>query len=177
MARIVREHGRLRVVEEQIYALRKERERRLERADTPSLRKVARLMTLQGIGMNSSWKLVMEFFGWRNFRNRRQVGALSGLTPTLYDSGRRGREQGISKAGNRRIRTLAVEMAWVLIRFQPHSALIRWFMKRFAAGGSRMRRIGIVALARRLLIDLWRYLEYGLIPEGARIRPVITTKP
>jgi len=129
-------------------------------------------MTLRGIGMNSSWKSVMEFFGWRNFMNRREVAALSGLMPTPYDSGGSQREQGISKAGKSHIRRLAVEMAWVGIRFQPHSTLSRRYMQRFANGGSRMRRIGIVALARRLLIDLWQYLEYGVIPEGAPIRPV-----
>jgi transposase len=171
-ARIIREHGRLRMVEEHLYAVRKERERRLESADTASLRKIVQLMTLQGIGVNSSWKFVMEFFGWRHFNNRRELGALSGLTPTPYDSGGSHREQGISKAGNKRIRALAVEMAWVWLRFQPQSKLSRWFMERFAEGGSRMRRIGIVAMARKLLIDLWLYLEWGVIPEGARLRAV-----
>ena len=112
----------------------------------------------------------MEFFGWRKFRNRREVGALSGLTPTPYDSGGSRREQGISKAGNWRIRTMAVEIAWCWLRFQPHSKLSRWFNERFSSGGSRMRRIGIVALARKLLIDLWRYLEHGVIPEGALLK-------
>ena len=79
--------------------------------------------------------------------------------------------------GRRRIGALSIQIAWDSLRFQPHSKLSRWYMERFAGGGSRMRGIGIVAMARRLLIDLWRYLEYGLIPEGARIRPVITTKP
>ena len=155
------------MVEEQIYSLKKERERRLENKENESIKKVAQLMTLRGIGMNSSWKFVMEFFAWRNFKNRRQVGALSGLTPTPYDSGASRREQGISKAGNKRIRTLAVEIAWMWLRFQPKSKLSRWYMKRFAGGGGRMRRIGIVAMARRLLIDLWRYLQHGVIPEGA----------
>jgi transposase len=169
-SRIIREHSRLRMVEEQIYSLKKERELRLESADTVSLRKVAKLMTLRGVGVNSSWKFVMEFFGWRNFRNRRELASLSGLTPTPYDSGGSQREQGISKAGNKRIRTLSVEMAWVWLRFQPQSKLSRWFVERFAPGGSRMRRIGIVAVARRLLVDLWRYLEYGVIPEGAQLQ-------
>jgi transposase len=169
-SRIVREHVRLRMVEEQIYSLKKEREGRLVSADTASLKKVAQLMTLRGVGVNSSWKFVMEFFGWRNFKNRRELGALSGLTPTPYDSGGSQREQGISKAGNKRIRTLAVEMAWVWIRFQPQSKLSQWFMERFAGGGSRMRRIGIVAVARKLLIDLWRYLEHGVIPDGAVLK-------
>ena len=171
-SRIVREYERLRIVEDQLYTLRKEREVRLENADSPSLRMIAQLMTLRGIGMNSSWKFVMEMFGWRKFRNRQEVGAFPGLTPTPYDSGGSQHEQGISKAGNSRIRTLAVEMAWVWLRLQPQSKLSQWFNERFAGGGSRMRRIGIVAVARKLLIDLWRYLEYGVIPEGAYLKPV-----
>jgi transposase len=170
--RIVREHGRLRNVEEQIYALKKEREKRIMAADSPSLKQVSQLMSLVGIGDNSSWKFVMEFFGWRKFHNKKEIGALSGLAPTPYASGGNDREQGISKAGNKRIRSLAVEMSWVWLRFQPQSKLSQWYNERFARGGSRTRRIGIVAMARRLLIDLWRYLEYGLIPEGARLRPV-----
>jgi transposase len=172
-ARITREHDRLRMVEEQIYSLGKEREKRVAAADTDPMKQVAHLMTLVGIGPNSSWKFVMEFFAWRNFKNGKEIGALSGLTPTPYDSGDSLREQGISKAGNKRIRTLAVEMAWVWLRFQPQSKLSQWYARRFGQGGKRMRRIGIVAMARRLLIDLWRYLEYGVIPEGARLVKVI----
>jgi len=171
--RIIREHGRLRMVEEQIYALGKEREKRVAAADNPSMQQVSHLMTLVGIGMNSSWKFVMEFFAWRDFKNGKQIGALSGLTPTPYDSGASQHEQGISKAGNERVRTLAVEMAWVWLRFQPQSKLSRWYIQRFAEGGKRMRRIGIVAMARRLLIDLWRYLQYGLVPEGARLVNIV----
>jgi transposase len=169
-ARIVREYGRLKMLEEQIYALRKERQSRLEDAEDPSIRKVVQLTSLRGVGVQSSWKFVQEFFGWRQFRNRREVGSLAGLTPTPYDSGGSQREQGISKAGNKRIRTLAVEMSWVWLRFQPQSKLSRWYMERFGGGGKRMRRIGIVAVARKLLIDLWRYLEHGVIPEGAVLR-------
>lgn len=135
-SRIIREHGRLRMVEEQIYSLKKEREGRLENKESESIKKVVQLMTLRGMGMNSSWKFVMEFFGWRNFKNRGELGSLSGLTPTPYDSGGIQREQGISKAGNKRIRTLSVEMGWVWLRFQPQSKLSRWFMERFALGGA-----------------------------------------
>jgi transposase len=172
-ARIIREHARLRMVEEQIYALGKERETRVAAADNVPMQQVSHLMTLVGIGMNSSWKFVMEFFAWRNFKNGKQIGALCGMTPTPYDSGAGQREQGISKAGNERIRTLAVEMAWVWLRFQPQSKLSQWYLKRFAEGGKRMRRIGIVAMARRLLIDLWRYLQQGAVPEGARLVKVV----
>jgi transposase len=170
--RVVREYERLRMVEEQMKLLRKERERRVHSADKSSYRQVAQLRTLYGIGVTSSWDFVMEMFAWRQFRNRREVGAFPGLTPTPYDSGGSQREQGISKAGRGRIRTLSIEIAWSWLRFQPQSKLSRWFWRRFGHGGKRMRRIGIVAVARRLLIDLWRYLEYGLIPEGARTRAV-----
>ena len=171
-ARIVREYERLRMVEEQIKILNKERERRVQLADKPSFRKVAQLRTLYGIGVTSSWDFVMEMFAWRQFRNRREVGAFPGLTPTPYDSGGSQREQGISKAGRGRIRALSIQIAWAWLRFQPQSKLSKWFWQRFGHGGKRMRKIGIVAVARKLLIDLWRYLEYGLIPEGARTRAV-----
>ena len=170
--RLVREYQRLRVVDDQIKALEKEKTQRLSNPNTVKLRKVAQLRSLYGIGTVSSWAFVMEFFGWREFRNRREIAALAGLAPTPYDSGGVVREQGISKAGSTRIRTLAIEIAWAWLRFQPQSKLSRWYMERFAGGGSRMRRIGIVAMARRLLIDLWRYLEHGVIPEGARLRPL-----
>lgn len=114
----------------------------------------------------------MEFFGWREFSNRKEVGALAGLTPTPYDSGGSVHEQGISKAGNKRIRALSVEIAWAWLRFQPNSKLSHWYMKKFGHGGKRLRRIGIVALARQLLIALWRYLENGVVPEGACIKPI-----
>ncbi len=171
-ARIVREYERLRMVEEQIGILKKERERRVQSAATASLRKVSQLRTLYGIGPTSSWDFVMELFAWRNFRNRRELGAFLGLTPTPYDSGGAQREQGISKEGRGRIRALSIQIAWGWLRFQPQSKLTRWYMERFAGGGKRMRKIGIVAVARRLLIDLWRYTEYGMIPEGARLRPM-----
>lgn len=115
----------------------------------------------------------MEFFAWRQFRNRRQVGALAGLTPTPYASGSSNREQGISKAGNRSVRGLAIEIAWIWLRYQPDSELSRWYQERFGHGNSRLRRVGIVALARKLLIALWRYLETGMIPTGA----VLKSKP
>jgi transposase len=167
---IIREYERLQMVEDQIKALEKEKTERLKNPDTDSLQKVVKLASLYGIGSVSSWTFVMEFFGWRQFQNRQEVGALAGLTPTPYDSGKSLREQGISKAGNQRIRGLAVEIAWSWLRFQPQSHLSQWFMKRYANGGKRMRRIGIVAVARRLLIDLWRYVEYDKIPEGARLK-------
>jgi len=172
-ARLIREHERLRHVEEQIRTLEKEQRERIRRADTDSDRRVAQLMSLCGIGITSAWIFEKEFFGWRNFGNRREVGGCAGLTPTPYDSGETRREQGISKAGNWRIRKLIVEIGWYWLRYQPNSELSRWFNERFANGGKRMRRIGIVALARKLLIALWRFRTHGLIPEGARLKAIV----
>jgi transposase len=165
-----REASRLDLVREQIKALEKERKEMLKNSSDPAIEQVRRLLRLKGIGMNSAWVDVMEFFAWRAFHNRREVGALAGLTPTPYASGESTRERGISKAGNRPVRALAIEIAWSWLRNQPNSQLSRWYHKRFAKGGSRVRRIGIVALARKLLIALWRYLEQGILPQGAQLK-------
>jgi len=169
-ARVEREYGGLRFVEEQIKELEAERKELIRTSDDPSVEMVRQLMRLRGIGENSSWVFVMEFFGWRRFRNRREIGALAGLAPTPYQSGDETREQGISKAGNRSIRAMAIEIAWGWLRYQPDSDLSRWFNRRFGQGSKRMRKIGIVALARKLLIALWRYLEFGEIPAGAQLK-------
>jgi transposase len=126
--RLARVHERLRMVEDQISCLVKEKTQRLKEED-PRMAQVAQLLRLPGIGPVSSWTFVMEFFGWRRFQNRREVAALAGLTPTPYDSGNRLREQGISKAGNHRVRSLAIEVAWAWLRFQPESKLSRWFIE------------------------------------------------
>lgn len=118
----------------------------------------------------SAWLYTTESFGWRAFRNRREVAGLVGLTPTTRSSGDLEREQGISKAGNALIRALAIELAWSWVRRQPTSALSCWDRARFAAGGGRQRRIGIVAIARKLVIALWRYLETGVLPAGAMLK-------
>jgi transposase len=168
--RVLREYSRLQMVNEQMKTLRKEREKKVQSEATASLKKVAQLRTLYGIGDTSSWEFVTEMFGWRNFQNRKEVGAFPGLTPTPYDSGGSRREQGISKSGRGRIRVLSIQIAWGWLRHQPESKLVRWYWERFGHGSKRMRKIGIVAVARKLLIDLWRYLEYGVIPEGARLK-------
>ena len=165
---IKREYGRLQVVEQQIRGIEKRQRDEVAAMETDQMRKVVTLKMLDGIGERSSWVFVMEFFGWRQFSNRGEVGAAGGLTPTPHISGAMNRELGISKGGNRRIRSLAVEIAWCWMRYQPHSNLTRWYQRRYAGGGKRQRRIGIVAVARRLLIDLWRLLEHGTIPEGAK---------
>ena len=171
-AELVREYARYRLVDEQIRGLEQEQKARAQAGMDETMLQVNGLMQLKGVGWQSSWLLVMEFFGWRAFQNQRQVGACAGLTPTPYSSGDSEREQGISKAGNRRVRTLMIELSWLWLRYQPGSALSRWFQRRFAGGGKRMRRIGIVALARKLLIALWRYVTDGVIPEGAVLKAV-----
>ena len=168
-AELEREYERFRLVSEQTKLLEDTQKRRVKSADKGSLHQIQQLMRLKGVGWQSSWILVMEFFAWRDFNNRKEVGACAGLTPTPYSSGDSEREQGISKAGNRRVRSLMVELSWLWLRYQPKSALSSWFEKRYAHGGKRMRRIGIVAVARKLLIAIWRYLKDGLIPEGAII--------
>jgi transposase len=109
----------------------------------------------------------MAFFGWRACKHRREVGGLAGVTPTPYHSGERAREQGITKAGNRHVRWMTMELAWSWGRYQPERALSGWFRERLGGGGKRLRRIGIVAVARKLLIALWRFLETGVVPAGA----------
>lgn len=168
-AEIEREGVREKLVDEQIAALEKSRKEQLQamlEQDGP----VAALLKLRAIGVQTAWVLVRELFSWRRFANRRELAGCVGLNPSPYDSGASQREQGISKAGNRRVRALLVEIAWYWLRYQPHSALTAWFNRRFASGGKRMRRIGIVALARRLLIALWRYVEHGVVPEGAQLK-------
>ena len=127
---------------------------------------MSQLLRLKGIGANSAWLYVMEFFGWRDFHNRREISALAGLTPTPFQSGAEDHEQGISKAGNSLIRAMAIEIAWGWLRHQPDSALSQWCQERFGTGSTRLHKIGIVALARKLLIALWHYLESGELPRG-----------
>ena len=166
--RLLREFERLQVVNRQARELEQQRAKEVrERMDSPAIEKVRKLLGLKAIGIGSSWLYVQEFFAWRKFKNRKEVGSLAGLAPTPYASGQTDRDQGISKAGNKRMRWMAVEIAWGWLHFQPDSELSRWFMQRFGRGSSRQRRIGIVALARKLLVQLWKYLETGVPPTGA----------
>jgi transposase len=168
-AEIERESARLKLVKDQIRSLEALRCQEIEDGKQPM---VKQLVQLRAIGPKGAWVLVKELFGWREFANRRELAGCVGLAPTPYASGDSEIEQGISKAGNRRIRAMLVEQAWKWLQLQPDSALTQWFNRRFASGGKRMRRIGIVALARRLVIALWRYLKYGEIPAGAVLKPV-----
>ena len=127
------------------------------------------MMDLKGFGPVGGETLANEVF-WRDFQNRRQVGGYFGLAGTPFDSGQSSREQGISKAGNGRARTLAVELSWLWLRHQPDSALSLWFKQRVGDQKGRVRRIAIVALARKLMVALWRFLTTGLVPEGASLR-------
>lgn len=166
-ARLVREWHRLTFLRGELRTLVAARLALLRAGTDPVVPMVRRLLALRGIGDVGAWIYTTEFFAWRQFRNRRQVGAAAGLCSTGRESGDLHREQGISKAGNRYLRALAIELAWSWLRRQPQSALSQWYRTRFANGGPRVRRIGIVALARKLLIALWRYLETGVLPQGA----------
>jgi transposase len=138
-------------------------------APAPPTQLAAQVHALRGIGVGSALTLAKEVFT-RDLRNRREVGALSGLVPVPYQSGTQARDQGISRAGLRRVRGLLVELAWQWLKYQPGSALTQWYQARFGAGGRRPRKVGIVAVARRLLIALWRYTRTGELPAGAVLR-------
>jgi transposase len=166
---IKREYDRLLLIGEQLKQLGQEKEQLLQQG-AQAAKDVQKLGLLRGIGEVGSWTLVYEFLAWRDFRNVKQVGAAAGLAPTPYASGDSKREQGISKAGNARIRKLMTQLSWQWLRHQPQSHLATWYMQRFGTGASRMRRVGIIALARKLLIAFWKYLQTGLVPEGARLK-------
>jgi len=154
-------------VEQQIRGLEKRRRQELRSGRSRKLDQIRRLESLKGVGINGSWTLVMEAFGWRAFQNRRQVGASVGMAPCPFQSGTSSREQGITKAGNRWCRDVLGELAWTWVQYQPRSELTRWYERRFAEAGPRARKVGIVALGRKLVIQLWQFLEWGVVPPGA----------
>ena len=168
---IEREFKRLELVLEQIEAVEAERDAAvaLPAADDADAAKIALLSKLGGIGTELASVLVREAL-YRSFANRREVAAYAGLTPSPHASGDRHRDQGISKAGNPLLRKAMLELAWLWLRYQPDSALARWFAERVGAIRGRLRKITAVALARKLLIALWRYVTTGLVPEGARLK-------
>lgn len=171
-AEIEREYARLMLVREQLAALEEQSARA---KPTPAAAEMAqrrdRLLRLKALGAVFSSTLTNEVF-YKDFCNHRQVGAYFGLTPSPWQSGKTDREQGISKAGNPRARRAAIELAWLWLRHQDGSALAQWFRQRTANATGRIRRIAIVALARKLIVALWRYLTTGLVPEGAALKPV-----
>ena len=131
--------------------------------------KMHSLAKLNGIASETASGLVAEVF-YKDFDNRRQVGGYVGLTPSPFRSGTLNRDQGISKAGNPRARRRLIELAWLWLRHQPDSALSIWFRKRVGTAKGRLRRILIVAMARKLLVALWRYLSVGIVPHGAVLK-------
>lgn len=171
--RLQREYERFKLVEAQIKSVTQCQQTTREAATvtSPKQERLAQQLTqLRGVGEQGAWTLATELFGWRAFNNRREVGSAAGLTPTPYSSGSSHREQGISKAGNKRVRRIMIELSWLWLRYQPESQLSQWFNQRFGAQGKRSKRIGIVALARKLLIALWHYTEHGLLPQGALLK-------
>ena len=168
---IEREFRRLELVLEQISASEAERDEAVATPATEDIdaEKVARLAKLGGIGTELATVLVREAL-YRPFANRKEVAAYAGLTPSPYASGDRHRNQGISKAGNPLLRKSMIELAWLWLRYQPGSRLARWFAERVGTIRGRIRKIAVVALARKLLVALWRYLTTGLVPEGARLK-------
>jgi transposase len=162
----VARHG---LVHRQLLDLESERDTRIREGRDRATEIARRLKSLRGIAEVGAETYAREF-SWRAFKNRRQVGSLVGLTGTPYQSGDSSRERGISRAGNRHVRGVAIDLAWIWLRQQPESALTLWFNSRFARGGPRLRKIGIVALARKLVIALWRYADFGEIPQGALLK-------
>ncbi len=170
-ARLQQQFLRLQPLEAEIAELEKIRRDRIRTENSPQARQVRKLLGLKAIGPTSSWLLVNELFGWRTFASRRQLASFTGLVGAPFNSGGMDRDQGITKAGNKWVRSVIIEVAWMWLRYQPQSALSQWYVRRFGGPGKRMKKIGIVALARKLTVALWRYLEQGIPPEGAILVP------
>src|SRR3954454_21332679 len=173
-AQIIRELDRLELVLTQLKTVAAERDALLKPATDEAASSPAMLVQLKGIGPETAAVLWSEGL-FRRFDNRRQVAAYAGLAPTPWQSGSIDHEQGVSKAGNPRLRTTMVELAWLWLRNQPTSALSLWFHERVQRLGGRMRKTIIVALARKLLVALWRYMTAGVVIEGAVMKPASAT--
>jgi transposase len=171
--RLTRTWTQLEEVDGQMRDLKALHLTRPEQLPPATSRALAQLLTVRAIGPIGASVLATEIFGWRRIRNGRELGALVGLVPAPYQSGQIDYDQGITRAGNAHVRRVMVQLAWGWIRHQPDSALTHWYQQRFGGGGTRVRKIGIVALARRLLIALWRYLETGAVPDGAQLKPIV----
>jgi transposase len=166
-ARIARAEARLAVLTEQIAELDTTQQTAVRAA--PSESALGRLVRLRGIATTSASILLQEGLEWRAFRNRREIGGLLGFAPTHYNSGETERDQGISRSGNPRLQAVSIQLAWNWIRWQRDTALTQWYLARFGTG-RRARRIGIVAVARKLVVALWRYVTTGLVPTGAQLK-------
>ncbi len=177
LARLEREWATAEALRARIAALKQLRHQELTDGTDTASAQMRQLVQLRGIGDAFATTLVREAFGPRRFRNGREVGALAGLVPTPYQSGTTHHEQGISKAGNRYLRHMAVELAWFWRRYQPQSELSQWYGRRFAGRGKAAERVGIVAVARKVLVALWRYLQDGVLPAGAVLKPGAVRTP
>jgi transposase len=166
-ARLARAEARLEVIEQQIADLAAQQQAAVTTASAGSA--LRQLVRLKGVATTSASVLLDEGLVWRAFRNRRQIGGLLGFAPTPYNSGESAREQGISRTGNARLQAISIQLAWNWVRWQPLSALTQWYQAKFGTG-KRARRIGIVAVARKLVIALWRYVTTGVVPAGAIVK-------
>jgi transposase len=175
VARLQREWAHLETIEARLAVLTEERDAAVTSGLAPVAVVARQLCTMKGVAATSAAVLSAELFGTRTFRNGREVGALMGLVPVPYRSDQIVHDQGISKAGRAELRALAVQLGWLWVRWQPTSALTQWFLRRFHDAGPRSRRIGIVALARKLMIALWRYVTQGVVPEGAVLKTTTVT--
>ena len=169
-ARIARAHARWAALAVQLGELEAQQHAATDAASADSA--LGRLVRIKGVATTSASVLLDEGLVWRAFRNRREIGGLLGFAPTPYQSGERLHEQGISRAGNHRLQAMSVQLAWQWVRWQPDSPITHWYRARYAAGSGRLRRIGIVTVARRLMIALWRYATTGVVPTGARLKGV-----
>jgi transposase len=167
--RLAREWAHLQAIEGRLATLRTMRAAAIATAEDRVARVAQQLCALRGVGETSAAIYSAELFGTRTFANGRQLGAVTGLAPVPYRSDQRVRDHGISKAGRGELRRVSVQLAWCWLRWQPDSALAAWFRRRFGSAGGRSRRIGIVAVARKLVIALWRFVEHGVVPEGAQL--------
>jgi transposase len=170
-AQISRELDRLELLLVQIKAVEAERDALLAAQQVGAPAPAAMLLDIKGIGPEFAAVLWSEGL-FRHFDNRRQVASYAGLAPTPWQSGSVAREQGVSKAGNPRLRTTLIQLAWLWLRHQPQSALALWFEERVRRNGGRLKKTTIVALARKLLVALWKYLTAGVIIEGALMKTV-----
>lgn len=171
-AQICRELDRLELLLEQIRSVETERDAAIARQSAAATSPAGMLLEIRGIGAEFAAVLSSECF-YRNFDNRRQVAAYAGLAPTPWQSGSIDREQGVSKAGNPRLRTTLIQMSWLWLQHQPHSALAKWYKERVHLNGGRMKKSTIVALARKLLVALWKYVASGVVMEGVVMKQAL----
>ena len=164
-----------------ILKLELQRVELLKKPVSPAHQQAHQLEKLYGIGPVGAWTLAHDLFSWREFQNGKKLGSFVGLSPTPWASGTVAREQGISKAGSGPLRALLVQLAWGWLRYQPDSELTKWFYSKFGTTNKRSKRVGIVAVARKLLILLWQYVTKGVVPPGVTFKAenhvIVPAKP